>query len=129
MDQYWRIVNVDKKEFLNPYALDSGAKLWEQLANECPSKALMILVANMPVSRGGGDLADNEVIGRWAGDRIIMVGDYAENGDHPKIKTGKIYEKCGAEYTDITDLVKPILEKELEGKFVETGYGIDWTRL
>lgn len=125
MGQYWRIVNVDKMEYLDPYKLGSGAKLWEQLANVAPSKALMILVANMPEPRGGGDLGSGHegIVGRWAGDRIIMVGDYAEKGDHPKIKTEKIYAQCGegGKYADISEFVMPILEEELRGRFVSKG--------
>lgn len=126
MGQYWRIVNVDKKEYLDPYMLGSGAKLWEQLADEAPSKALLVLVANMPESRGGGDLEENEVIGRWAGDRIIVVGDYAENGDHPKIKTEPLYGRCDdVKYKNISKLVWPVLEKELNGKFVQSNWSVD----
>jgi hypothetical protein len=37
-------------------------------------------------------------IGRWAGDRIALVGDYAEDSDLPKrFKASKIYEKCQGE--------------------------------
>jgi hypothetical protein len=103
MGQYWYCVNLDKKEFIHPHALGAGLKLWEQLANH-PSTgtALIILCAAMPGPRGGGDLQANpDVVGRWAGDRIAFVGDYAEDGDIPSHDdkadpASTIYARCGA---------------------------------
>lgn len=126
MGQYWQISNLDKKEYIDNFKLGSGCKLWEQLANELPSKALLVLLANMPESRGGGDLNDNEVIGRWAGDRIVIVGDYAEAGDLPSWDGDitKVYNND--EYKDVSHLVLPVLEAELEGQIVtdEHGYSL-----
>lgn len=129
MGQYWMPVNLDKKEFIHPHKLGSGMKLWEQLANPPGvGAALIILTAAMPVRRGGGDLdldsnwhgperkgmakegpvieAYQEVakrtIGRWAGDRIALVGDYAEDGDLPKrFKASLIYGRCSAETKEV----------------------------
>ena len=129
MGQYWLTVNLDKKEFINPHKLGCGLKLWEQLASH-PSTgtALLLLTAAMPELRGGGDFKLNEiskdVIGRWAGDRITLVGDYAEDTDLPaKYKASKIYEKCGnGKYTDITDKVCAVIEQKLDGKFSGDGW-------
>jgi len=107
MGQYWKLVNLDKKEFVHPHKLGSGLKLWECLANSPGiGGAMIILQAAMPVPRGGGDLtldsdndAYNEIakrtIGRWAGDRVVLVGDYAEDSDLPRRqKASSIYGKC-----------------------------------
>lgn len=135
MGQYWLPVNLDKREFIDPHRLGSGLKLWEQLATHPgTAAALIVLVAAMPEARGGGDLADNDeiarrTIGRWAGDRIAMIGDYAEDSDlpHPGDVASKIYGLCRQHeyedepdlppYTDISDDVCHVLERELEGKF------------
>lgn len=149
MGQYWKAVNLDKKEYINPYRLDSGAKLWEQLANGV-GDALIILCAAMPEHRGGGDLdllenwhgtertfpehnlgpgpmpntypgIASRTIGRWAGDRIALVGDYAKAGDLPrKYKADKIYEECPGTYKDITDDVAAVIEHELGMVFEAT---------
>lgn len=74
MGQYWKAVNLDKRQFISPWELGSGAKLWEQLANPGPGRALIILLAAMPEPRSGGDLKANPVIGSWAGDRVVLVG-------------------------------------------------------
>lgn len=84
MGQYHHIVNIDKREYLNQYELGAGAKLWEQLANSPGvGAALIILLASASNGAGGGDLRSDDLlpepermIGRWRGDRIIMVGDY-----------------------------------------------------
>lgn len=111
MGQYWIPVNLDRREFIMPHKLGSGLKLWEQIANDPGvGAALVILTAAMPEPRGGGDfdLTENwhgpertfpehnatpgpmpdvyatiaaRTIGRWAGNRIANIGDYAEAGD------------------------------------------------
>ena len=129
MGQYWKPVNLTKREYINPHKLGAGLKLWEQLANSPGTgAALIILCAAMPERRGSGDLAEDPVIGRWAGDQIALVGDYAENSDLPNapIPASEIYAACDHEHphkwTDITDLVCPVIERELHGKFVGTGW-------
>ena len=110
---------------MDPYKVGAGLKLWEQLAHH-PSTgaALVILTASMPEVRGGGDLDLDEnwhgperkdmsgpgpmpedypeiarrTIGRWAGDRIAIVGDYAERGDlSPEDNADLIYFLCCTE--------------------------------
>ena len=127
MGQYWLVVNLDKKEYVNPHKLGCGLKLREQLANH-PStgSALLILCAAMPERRGGGDFdldsnwhgperkypehnctpapmpegyqdIAHRTIGRWAGDRIALIGDYAEKQDlrsHQAVDTSEIYSRC-----------------------------------
>jgi len=118
MGQYWKCVNLTRKEFVDPHKLGSGLKLWEQLASHPGTgAALIILCAAMPEQRGGGDLdlEDEEgfvgdlkkaagvsyseiakrTIGRWAGDRIALVGDYAERDDlSPEDDADLIYDLC-----------------------------------
>ena len=136
MGQYHYIVNLDKREFLDPYKLGSGLKLWEQLASHWPGVALIPLLA-CSNGRGGGDLAyaDDEkpngyaqkakaVIGRWAGDRIAIVGDYAEHEDLAEEHSAEmIYDNCnGGDWRDITDLVCDILAHELGVAFTGDGW-------
>ena len=107
MGQYWIPVNLTKKEFIDPHKLGTGLKLWEQLGNHPGTgDALLVLTAAMPERRGGGDLdlgGDDKkyaeiaerTIGRWAGDRIAIVGDYAADSDlQPRFKASRIYERC-----------------------------------
>lgn len=156
MGQYWIPVNLDKREFIHPHKLGNGLKLWEQFASHPGTGAALIaLCAAMPEPRGGGDLKASEVngekvIGRWAGDRIALVGDYAERSDLPaRDNADLIYSLCQnpeeiAEsvdwmkqngrapeakrleklepFRDISELVCQVIERELNGKFVGEGW-------
>ena len=81
MGQYHTVYNVDKKELISAHAINNGAKLMEQIGWEkSTASALFLLIANSN-GRGGGDANEHPLIGRWAGDRIVLQGDYAEAGD------------------------------------------------
>lgn len=64
-------------------------------------------------------------IGRWAGDRIALVGDYAEDGDLPnaKDKASEIYGYCSeGQWKDISEDVCAVIEHELHGKYEGEGW-------
>lgn len=79
MGQYYYVVNLDKKEYLHPHKFDEGMKLMEFGCNRQGTlMALAVLLADGN-GRGGGDLGSNSpVVGSWAGDRIVISGDYAD---------------------------------------------------
>jgi len=154
MGQYWYVVNLDKREFINPHDLGSGLKLSEQLsAYPGPGAALIVLCAAMPEPRGGGDLDMDKnwhgpertflehntcpgpmpeeypeiarrTIGRWAGDRIAVVGDYAERSDLPDVfQAENICGMCGERtWPNISADVAAVIEHELGGKFTGDGW-------
>jgi len=155
MGQYFMAVNLDKKEFINPHTLGAGLKLWEILANEPGvGSALVVLCAAHREVRGGGDFdldenwhgpertAEHNVtpgpmpeeyqavahrtIGRWAGDRIALVGDYAERSDLPdEFEAEKIYGYTNGdepEWTDVSDDVAKVIEHELNGHYEGDGW-------
>ena len=99
MGQYWIPVNLDKHEYIHPHKLGSGLKLGEQIGTHPgTAAALVALLAAMPYRRGGGDIHEDEgVVGRWAGDRVVFIGDYAEDGDIPgfdDVPASLIYGLC-----------------------------------
>src|SRR5690606_8509685 len=123
MGQYHLIVNLDRQEFLDPHQLGSGLKAWEQIANHPGTPQALFVLLTCSNGRGGGDFAEDRrpegerVIGRWAGDRVAVIGDYAATGDiarplpHP---VSDIYGLCRARtYHDISALVRSILAAEL----------------
>lgn len=116
MGQYFKAVNLDKREVVCPWCIGGGAKLWEWAAN--PQGAVLTLLLRKSSAGGGGDyygyrpqeieLGDDPakgveetilsalqsvgslegkpiaqvcdaVVGRWAGDRVALVGDYDES--------------------------------------------------
>lgn len=130
MGQYHRLVNLDRTEFLDCHALGDGLKLAEQVSSGPGgvASALLVLLAASN-GRGGGDLPDDmateedRVVGRWAGERIAMVGDYADDDDLPvrygDANPSAIYGLCrsadedatpGA-FADITPLVRRYMER------------------
>jgi hypothetical protein len=81
MGQYYKIVNIKKKQYINPHTFGDGAKLMEfSMSANGVLAGLAILLADGN-GRGGGDLnSENEIVGSWAGDNIVIAGDYADNG-------------------------------------------------
>lgn len=113
--QYWYPVNLDKQEYIHPHRLGCGLKLWEQAANHpCVGSALVILLAAMPAARGGCDLEEHPTVGRWAGDRIALVGDYAEDTDlPPEYEASTIHRRCmDGDFLDISGLVLERIQAE-----------------
>lgn len=117
MGQYHRIYNPKKKEMM----AIGGAKLWEQ-SHSATAAALLLVLCNSN-GRGGGDFVASrqdyksptvqeqldqaiitEVQGRWAGDPIVVQGDYADKDD-----PGFIDPKEFEDYTDISGLVADAL--------------------
>lgn len=116
MGQYFKAVNLDKREVVCPWCLGGGAKLWEWAANSYG--AVFTLLLRKSSATGGGDykdplaprpravvldtrspkdearsvasaimeavaaegqpvdLAPDSIVGRWAGDRVVLIGDY-----------------------------------------------------
>lgn len=106
MGQYYKICNLDRKELINPHTLLGLSKLMELTDNACgPLKVLAILTA-VGNGRGFGDYRDtkkNPLAGRWAGDRIAIIGDYAYEGD--KGFAHGVWDDLDT-FKDITPLVK-----------------------
>lgn len=129
MGQYHYPVNITKREFITPHAFGDGLKLWEQAASG-PNGVGTALIMLLAVSngRGGGDFGDQHnhtVIGRWGGDEIAIIGDYAEPGDLANHDAQAIYESMmaeGSEWRDISDIVAAAIEDEFGGVYVGTGW-------
>jgi hypothetical protein len=83
MGQYYKICNLTKKEVLNAWTFGDGAKLTEfGLSAFGTMSGLAILLANGN-GNGGGDIEEDPVtgiVGRWAGDKIVIAGDYGDEG-------------------------------------------------
>jgi len=112
MGQYHVLVNVDKKEVVTPHQLGLGLKQWEHLGefNGTLADALYVLTMTSP-ARGGGDLPETTISGRWAGDRCFVYGDYTEESDLPNGIYDQVHGKLDSEFTEIGELVATELGK------------------
>jgi hypothetical protein len=118
MGQYHKVCNLDKKEFLHPHEFGDGLKLLEFGASGNGTMLGLAVLLSTSNGRGGGDLnvmggnprevKEQEeriakVAGRWAGDRIAVVGDYADKGNPKEFAEAYHGEENG--YTDISKIV------------------------
>jgi hypothetical protein len=84
MGQNWVVVNLDKREMLDPLKFDDGMKLAEfgYSSRGTLTGLTMLLADPNGVGRGGGDMrVSGPMVGRWFGDRIAIAGDYGDPVD------------------------------------------------
>lgn len=116
MGQYHIPVNLDKREYVQPSDLGDmlkiGDQLWEGVGGTQTAVFALLAISS---GRGGGDWYDGRdyqgngvyetdekaakihdfVVGRWGGERVAWVGDYANDDDLPaEDKASLIYTMC-----------------------------------
>ena len=93
MGQYFRVVNKTKREYVSPWDIGGGAKLWEWCANH--TAGIFPYLLRKSNEGGGGDIqSDNlQFAGRWAGDEVYLVGDYDKSN---------LYETAESQYHNIS---------------------------
>ena len=103
MGQYYKIVNIKKKQYISPHTFGDGSKLMEfSMSANGVLSGLAILLADGN-GRGGGDLhSENDIVGSWAGDNIVVAGDYADAGKFVKEPEQNLYEVASSEGEDIS---------------------------
>lgn len=108
MGQYFKLVNVTKKEYICPYDLGQTGKLWEWCANNtCRILPFLLRKSN---EGGGGDIQkDYKTAGRWAGDKVYLVGDYDRSKLYDIVETEK-------KFKNISKLVKKEFNDFIEDK-------------
>ena len=122
MGQYHLVANLDKKEFIHPHQFGDGLKMLEFGSSGYTMTGLTILLA-CSHNRGGGDLhvetetlLTKSILGRWAGDRIAIIGDYAAPEDFPGLTQETIDAVWNEDdngktaWTDISEHVVEALE-------------------
>ena len=77
MGQYYIIVNLTKGEYINPHDIRCSAKLREMTM----FGAYLLGLLTNDNGRGMGDYEEHPIWGRWAGDRIVVAGDYGDKGE------------------------------------------------
>ena len=138
MGQYHQIINYDKKQFLDPHKFGEGVKLMEFSSGQhgtMQALAVLLAASNTPEARGGGDLHPwlggpgygsrirdtkpqrgewlmKNVVGSWAGDRIAIIGDYAEPQDAQGLhgSLGSPWGEGATGWTDVSELALEAME-------------------
>lgn len=88
MGQYYVIANLDKRAGFSPSSVGSGWKLMELAHSTGPISALLLLLGD---KRG------------WRGNRIALVGDYAESDDISVEATQAAGIPCEHIYAAVSD--------------------------
>jgi len=118
MGQYFKAVNLDKREYVCPWCLSGGAKLWEWAANS--QGAIWCLLLRKSDEGGGGDFYGyrsgnseggpivgplSKIAGRWAGDRVCLVGDYDSSNVYQETRKMRIISReLAAEWNAFIEL-------------------------
>jgi hypothetical protein len=106
MGQYHFPVNLDKKQYLNAHDFGDGLKLHEfGCSADGTLTALTYLLAPC-AGRGGGDWEPGKLAGSWAGDRIAIIGDYAEPKDIPGFDAKLIAAQLLETYENVSAAVR-----------------------
>jgi hypothetical protein len=130
MGQYHKLINLDKQEVVEPYGLGLGAKQYEQTGCEASlADAIYLLVMTSP-NGGGGDWPLTDVSGRWAGDRVVVVGDYTSADALPEgDRADTLYLESGT-WDDITPKVREAFSEIFQTKYEEKNHGSfsSWSR-
>lgn len=76
MGQYYIAVNIDKEEYIEPHNLGTGHKMLEMVPSNFGQ--LLIYLQSYRERHTGSDFAPTDAEGRWAGDRVVIIGDHSE---------------------------------------------------
>lgn len=123
MGQYHSLYNLDKQEVLHPHDIGLGAKQREHTGHEASLSDMLYVLTTCSPMRGGGDFWAEEnadFIGRWVGDRVVVVGDYAEEGDIPNCN---LQEMKLHNFRSIAPLACAFITEVYGIVFSETEYG------
>jgi hypothetical protein len=103
MGQSFKIVNKTKKQVLEPITFNSGCKHGEIIANSSGGSVLQALghlITTCDRGWGEWDESTSKFIrykGTWAGDEIIMVGDYHDSELYEKSHNARWYKDISEE--------------------------------
>jgi hypothetical protein len=115
MGQYHILANLDNFEFVKPSDMGAGSKQYEHtFYNGDLAHAMYLLTMTSP-ERGGGDWPITLMSGRWAGCRVVILGDYTEDGDLPDFPNAStLYKRISYEGVNITPEVVAALTNVTE---------------
>jgi len=103
MGQYYLICNLDKQQYLHPQHCGDGMKLTEFGCSGMGTLMALTMLLASGNGRGGGDLgSNNEIVGSWAGDRIVIAGDYDDPGLYGIPGADNLYHVAAETWVDVS---------------------------
>jgi hypothetical protein len=95
MGQYYKPVNLDKREFLYSWDYDNGLKLME---HSWLTNPFVEIVMNL-IGPGGA----------WEKNRLVWAGDYDDEGKYPEFTDtpGNLYSMCCVDGGSVFNLISP----------------------
>ena len=124
MGQYHGLFNLDKREMVFPHELGYGAKQWEHTGFAGSLSDVLYALCAYKDARGGGDLPNDggAFKGRWHGDRVAVIGDYAEIGDLPEIwRAAFVDHEFNGETHKVFNMVNQYEEGDTDSFFTDIG--------
>ena len=124
MGQYHGLFNLDKREMVFPHELGYGAKQWEHTGFAGSLSDVLYALCAYKDARGGGDFPNDggAFKGRWHGDRVAVIGDYAEIGDLPEIwRAAFVDHEYNGETHKVFNMVNQYGEDDGEPFFTDIG--------
>ena len=121
MGQYYKIVNIDKKEWLDPFTFTEyeGCRKFMEFAPDSGSimYALAILLNERYDVAGGDFPLESDLIGKWSRDRIAIVGDYGKNENNC---TDNLYNISDDDtnWKDISKEVYDLMWSKYDNKYI-----------
>jgi hypothetical protein len=130
LGQYYLVANMDRKEFLAPdqfgegikllaFGLGSGGTMTGLAILLAPSEGRRFLIATR---HGVIERPTHPIIGRWAGQRIAIIGDYLMPDHAPEIdipgEQGDLYFSIDAQEDGWVDISEHVIAT------MESVYGI-----
>lgn len=113
MGQYHIIVNKTKKQFLNPHMFNDVFNDGIELAG------LAVLLAE-DNGEGEGDLStENPIVGTWAGDDIVIAGDY---GDPVRDGEENLYDLCHTAYSGYENISLKVVDAMTDSHYIMEGF-------
>ena len=116
MGQYHKLINLTKKEYVNPYDIGLGAKHHEGIGfdGSMGDVIYLLTIAQGNDQRGGGDASGHNYIGRWRGDQIAVVGDYYTDKDDDERFKDLYFVDDKKDWENISASVRVMLSKVID---------------
>lgn len=119
MGQYHLTVNLKKKEYLHPHKFGCGLKLVE-FSQGVMMQGLVALLADNNGGGGGDFYSTSPLIGSWAGDPIVVTGDYKAENTYPEEVVDEadnaplnLYNSCEEAFVDRSlDIIEALAQDE-----------------